>query len=46
LGRSIDGNLSIRTVLAIEPYNSMSIAPGEEFNWKLNYDYYTLPVPE
>ncbi len=35
---------SIRTVLAIEPYNSMSIAPGKEFNWKLNYDYYTLPA--
>jgi len=35
---------SIRTVLAIEPYNSMSIAPGKEFDWKLNYDYYTLPA--
>jgi hypothetical protein len=37
---------SIRTVLAIEPYNSMSIAPGKEFDWKLNYDYYTLPAPK
>jgi hypothetical protein len=35
---------SIRTVLAIEPYNSMTIDPGKEFSWKLTYDYYTLPA--
>ena len=34
---------SIRTVNAVEPYISMSIEPGKEFTWKLNYEYYTLP---
>ncbi|MGE0406312.1 MAG: hypothetical protein AB7O65_08435 [Candidatus Korobacteraceae bacterium] len=33
---------SIRTVLCIEPYNSMTIDPAEEFTWNLTYDYYTL----
>lgn len=33
---------SIRTALAIEPYITMSIAPGAEFSWKITYDYYTL----
>jgi hypothetical protein len=35
---------SIRTVLAIEPYITMTIAPGAEFNWKITYDYYILPA--
>jgi len=35
---------SIRTVLAIEPYISMTIDPGNEFTWKITYDYYTLPA--
>jgi hypothetical protein len=35
---------SIRTVLAIEPYITMTIAPGAEFSWKITYDYYTLPA--
>ena len=34
---------SIRTVNAVEPYISMSIEPGKEFTWNLNYEYYTLP---
>jgi hypothetical protein len=35
---------SIRTVMAIEPYITMNIRPGNEFTWKLTYDYYTLPT--
>jgi hypothetical protein len=34
---------SIRTVLAVEPYITMTIAPGAQFSWKITYDYYTLP---
>jgi hypothetical protein len=34
---------SIRTVLAIEPFNSMTIDPGKEFTWNITYDYYTVP---
>jgi hypothetical protein len=34
---------SIRTVNAVEPYIAMSIEPGKEFTWNLNYEYYTLP---
>lgn len=34
---------SIRTVLAVEPFIAMNIAPGDEFNWKWSYQYYTLP---
>ena len=34
---------SIRTVNAVEPYISMSIEPGKDFTWQLNYEYYTLP---
>ena len=34
---------SIRTVLAVEPYITMSIDPGSDFTWNLTYDYYTLP---
>jgi hypothetical protein len=33
---------SIRTVNAVEPYISMSIEPGKDFTWKLDYEYYTL----
>lgn len=35
---------SIRTVLAVEPYITMSIDAGKEFHWTLTYDYYTLPA--
>ena len=34
---------SIRTFTAVEPYISLSIEPGKEFTWNLNYEYYTLP---
>jgi len=38
-----DVNLwSIRSVLAVEPFVAMSIAPGHEFTWDLSYRYYTL----
>ncbi|HEV2425789.1 MAG TPA: hypothetical protein VGZ29_13255 [Terriglobia bacterium] len=35
---------SIRTVLAAEPFITMTIDPGSEFSWKTTYDYYTLPA--
>ena len=34
---------SIRSVLAVEPFISMTINPGGEFTWKMSYGYYTLP---
>jgi len=34
---------SIRTVLAVEPYITMTIEPGSEFSWGTTYDYHTLP---
>lgn len=34
---------SIRTVMALEPFISLSIEPGSEASWKITYDYYTLP---
>ncbi len=34
---------SIRTVLAIEAYNSIDVQPGAEYSWSTTYDYYTLP---
>jgi hypothetical protein len=38
-----DVNLwSIRMVLALEPFISMTIEPGREFTWKMTYEYYTL----
>jgi hypothetical protein len=33
---------SIRSVLAVEPFISMKIEPGEEFDWNVTYDYYTF----
>jgi hypothetical protein len=35
---------SIRTVLAMEPFVSLSIEPGNEFAWKSTYNYYILVV--
>jgi hypothetical protein len=35
---------SIRSVLAIEPYVSIDVAPGAEFTWKNTIEYYTLPA--
>jgi hypothetical protein len=37
---------SIRTVLAMEPFVSMTIEPGSEFTWTTTYDYYTIPANE
>jgi hypothetical protein len=35
---------SIRAVLSLEPFISMTIEPGSEFSWKMSYEYYTLPA--
>ena len=32
---------SIRTVLAVEPFITMTIPPGGEFSWSVSYEYYT-----
>jgi hypothetical protein len=34
---------SIRSVIAIEPYISFEVKPGEEFAWTYVYDYYAIP---
>ena len=34
---------SIRTVMAIEPYSTMHIEPGDTYKWSLKYTYYTMP---
>ena len=31
---------SIRAVLAVEPFVRISIAPGQEFEWNIKYDYF------
>lgn len=31
---------SIRSVMAVEPYITMSIDPGKDFTWALTYDYF------
>lgn len=36
---------SIRAVLAVEPFIHISVAPGEESTWSMNYEYYALPAP-
>jgi hypothetical protein len=33
---------SIRSVSAVEPYIDMTIEPGHSFEWRYQYDYYTL----
>ena len=33
---------SIRSVLSVEPYVRLEIAPGSEFDWNVSYEYYTL----
>jgi|SRR5665213_453972 len=37
---------SVRTVLAVEPYVAVDVAPGEEFTWKDTLDYYTMPAAQ
>lgn len=34
---------SIRTVLALEPFLTLDIAPGAEYTWAYTYRYYTIP---
>jgi hypothetical protein len=34
---------SIRTVVAMEPFISIAVAPGATFTWTTVYDYYSLP---
>jgi hypothetical protein len=34
---------SIRSVLALEPFVAMNIAPGGEFTWQYTYRYSTIP---
>jgi hypothetical protein len=40
---SFENLWSIRRVLAMEPFITMTINPGSEFRWKISYEYYTLP---
>lgn len=35
---------SIRSVMAMEPFVSITVEPGSEFNWRSVYSYYTLPA--
>jgi hypothetical protein len=37
------GYWSIRSVLAVEPFIDMEIAPGADYSWTLTYDYYEVP---
>jgi hypothetical protein len=34
------GYWSIRTVMAVEPYIDINVAPGQEFTWTWTYDYF------
>ena len=34
---------AIRAPLSLEPFLDMSIEPGTEFTWRIQYDYYTIP---
>ena len=33
---------SIRSVLAMEPYTSITVEPGKEFSWTTTYEYYAI----
>ena len=35
---------STRAVMAMEPFVSIAVDPGQEFTWTSTYDYYTLPA--
>lgn len=35
---------SIRTIIAMEPFIHISIAPGEAFHWQYRYEYYSIPA--
>lgn len=34
---------AIRAPLSIEPFITLNIEPGNEFTWRITYEYYTLP---
>jgi hypothetical protein len=34
---------AIRAPLSVEPFIDMTIEPGAEFTWRLEYEYYTVP---
>jgi hypothetical protein len=34
---------SIRSVIAMEPFITVSVKPGQEFTWTATYEYYKLP---
>jgi hypothetical protein len=35
---------SVRTAIGMEPEIGFDIKPGEQFEWTITYDYYTLPI--
>lgn len=37
---------SIRSIIGMEPYLHMTIAPGHTFRWRYVYQYYALPAHE
>jgi hypothetical protein len=37
---------AIRAPLSFEPFLDMTIEPGAEFTWRIQYDYYTIPKDE
>jgi len=34
---------AIRAPLSIEPFIDMTIEPGQEFTWRINYEFHTIP---
>ena len=34
---------TIRTTVCPEAYIDVTAAPGQEFTWKINYEFYTIP---
>ena len=34
---------AIRAPLSIEPFIDMTVEPGTQFSWRINYEYYTIP---
>jgi len=35
---------SIRAPLSVEPFVDLKVDPGDEFTWRINYDFYKLPT--
>jgi hypothetical protein len=36
---------SIRSTVCPEPFIDVRVEPGKEFNWRISYEFYTLPQP-